>query len=165
MFVISCWRVFCRNYTKYLKLYWRKSWKNIWGYIVENASIPLCLCHKFCCTAYWAPHDLLAHILFNSYLFYHHHYLHSQNTTSILFDFIRFFEESRTCRLLIRWVWSRWWYWWLRFPAIYACRAVIRKELAGQYEVEGQYWFERQWLFNLRCTDWMEWEHSWGSTV
>ena len=27
MFATSCWRVFYRKYTKYLKIYWRKSWK------------------------------------------------------------------------------------------------------------------------------------------
>ena len=42
--------------------------------IVENAQIPLCLSHKFGCTAYWAPHDLLPPVPFNSYLFYGHIY-------------------------------------------------------------------------------------------
>ena len=196
MFVISRWRVFCRKHTKDLELYIF----NILKKIIKNLRLycrkcfdPLCLCHKFCCRAYWAPHDLLAHILFNSYLFYHHHFLHSLNTTNMFhtttifaffitiiskllfllhlsicwigalgFQFLEYFWEGW---LLIRWAWSRWWYWWLWFPAINACRAVIWKELAGQYEVEGQYWFERQWLFNLRCADWMEWEHSWSTTV
>ena len=43
--------------------------------IVENAQIPLCLSHKFGCTAYWAPHDLLPPVPFNSYLFLRPHLL------------------------------------------------------------------------------------------
>ena len=59
--------------------------------IVENAQIPLCLSHKFGCTAYWAPHDLLPPVPFNSYLFYGHIY-YSFYAETMQMEFLEYLE-------------------------------------------------------------------------
>ena len=79
--------------------------------IVENAQIPLCLSHKFGCTAYWAPHDLLPPVPFNSYLFYGHIYysFYAETMQMELLEYLEILSIMQDIGGILYWICASGW--------------------------------------------------------